>query len=266
MKTPPAKPDKSAELRQRAETQARAQAAAQPAPLTPAQTGQLTHELKVHQVELEMQNEELRRAQAALETARARYFDLYDLAPVGYVTLSEKELIQEANLTAASLLGVTRTQLVQQPLSHFVCPEDQDDYYRFRQQFTSSPAPTATGASRTCELRMARPDGTVLWVRLDATKAQDDSDAPVHRVILSDVTERKQLEAVQAFLAQHGGALVGLNFFEALARFLAQTLAMDFVCIDRLEGDGLTAQTVSVWCDGKFEDNTAYALKDTPCG
>ena len=69
------------------------------------------YELRVHQSELEMQNEELRRAQLELDATRARYFDIYDLAPVGYCTLSEQGLILEANLTAAALLGVARGEL-----------------------------------------------------------------------------------------------------------------------------------------------------------
>jgi PAS domain-containing protein len=73
--------------------------------LSPEEARPVFHELRVHQIELEVQNDELRRAQAELEVARARYFDLYDLAPVGYCTVSEKGLILEANLTAATLLG-----------------------------------------------------------------------------------------------------------------------------------------------------------------
>jgi two-component sensor histidine kinase len=81
-----------------------------------------------------------------------------------------------------------------------------------------------------------------------------------------NVTEPKRAQNVQEFLARTSSGTAGEPFFNALARYLAQSLGMDFVCIDRLEGDGLTAQTVAVWCDGHFEDNVSYALKDTPCG
>src|SRR4249920_3841213 len=87
--------------------------------LSPEAARRALHELRVHQIELEMQNEELRRIQEELEGSRARYFDLYDLAPVGYFTLNEQGLILEANLTAAKLLGVARSALVKQPLSRF---------------------------------------------------------------------------------------------------------------------------------------------------
>ena len=78
------------------------------------------HELRVHQIQLEMQNVELRRTQLELEASKERYFQLYDLAPVSYFTLDEKGSILEANLTAATLLGVNRGTLVQQSLSQFL--------------------------------------------------------------------------------------------------------------------------------------------------
>lgn len=73
-------------------------------------------------------------------------------------------------------------------------------------------------------------------------------------------------EEILLFLAQTSSGTSEEPFFKALARYLAHSLNMDFVCIDRLEGDGLNATTVAVWSDGKFEDNISYALADTPCG
>ncbi|MGV8122298.1 MAG: PAS domain S-box protein [Candidatus Xenobiia bacterium LiM19] len=84
--------------------------------------------------------------------------------------------------------------------------------------------------------------------------------------VFDNITERKQMEKALTFLAQYGNPKLNQGFFEALACYLAENLEMNFVCIDRLLGDGLTAQTVAVWCDGRFEDNVTYALKDTPCG
>ncbi len=84
--------------------------------------------------------------------------------------------------------------------------------------------------------------------------------------IFEDVTERKKIEDAQSFLLQSGYIDSDEDFFESLARYLAESLGMFYVCIDRLLGDGLTAQTLAVYCDGRFEDNLEYALKDTPCG
>ncbi|OHC29181.1 MAG: hypothetical protein A2Y50_15045 [Pseudomonadales bacterium RIFCSPLOWO2_12_59_9] len=118
------------------------------------------HELHVHQIELEMQNEELRRTQAQVEIARERYFDLYDLAPIGYCTLSGNGLILQANLTATQLLGVMHTELIRQSLTRFIVHDDQDVFYHLRTQLI------ATGEPQSCELQMRRADGTVFWARL----------------------------------------------------------------------------------------------------
>ncbi len=81
-----------------------------------------------------------------------------------------------------------------------------------------------------------------------------------------DITERKLVENTQSFLLRCGLPGTGEDFFDSLAHYLSQTLNMEYVCIDRLEGDGLTAQTVSIYNEGRFESNERYALKDTPCG
>jgi PAS domain S-box-containing protein len=149
---------------------------------------QVLHDLHVHQVELEMQNVELRTMQADLDAARARYFDLYDLAPVGYCTLSEKGMILEANLTAATLLGLNRSALLKRPLTRYILPDDQNIYFLHRKQLFE------TGEPQTCDLRMVKNDGTQFWAHLVATAAQDSDSALVCRVVISDITERKLAE------------------------------------------------------------------------
>ncbi|MBN2577441.1 MAG: response regulator [Pirellulales bacterium] len=183
--------DQAADLRRRAEEKAPEKSDRLPEyleMLSPEEAKRVLHELRVHQIELEMQNEELCRTQVELEASRARYFDLYDLAPVGYFTLSEKGLILEANLTAATLFGVTRGALANQPLHRLILPEDQDIYYQHRKQLLE------TGAPQVCEMRMLRADATPFWAQVEATAAQDAHGAPVCRTVVSDITERKQVE------------------------------------------------------------------------
>jgi PAS domain S-box-containing protein len=150
------------------------------------------HELRVHQIELEMQNEELRRTQEELEVSRTRYFDLYDLAPVGYFTLSEKGLILEANLTAAKLLGIARSALVKQPLSRFILPQDQDTYYLHRKALLETAAP------QSWELRLLRKDAEPFWAQVEATTVLGVNGARVCRAVVSDITERKLEEEKRA--------------------------------------------------------------------
>jgi PAS domain S-box-containing protein len=160
----------------------------------------LVHELRVHQIELKMQNDELCRTLAELTATRERYFDLYNLAPVAYFIVSHEGRILETNLNGVILLGVPRAALVKQPITRFIFKEDQDVYYLHRRQLL------ATDKAHTCELRMVKADGTTFWVRVTAT-TQDSrassgpGSAPVSRVVLSDISEQKQMEQDKAELA-----------------------------------------------------------------
>jgi PAS domain S-box-containing protein len=181
----------AAALRRQAEENFRGkavQASENPDILPPGEPRKILHELRVHQIELEIQNEELLRTQSELEAARTRYFDLYDLAPVGYCTLSEKGLILENNLTAAKLLGVTREALLKQPISRFIHKEDQDVYYFHRKQLADA------NLSQTCDLRMVKIDGTPFWAHLTATAVRDANGDFMSRVVINDITEQKLAE------------------------------------------------------------------------
>lgn len=185
------------ELRRQAEETFRQKTLDQPKspqPMSAEETSRVLHELQVHQIQLEMQNEELRRAQVELDRTRARYFNLYDQAPVGYCTISENGVFLEANLTAATLLGLGRGALVGQTISFFIYQEDQDIYEAQCKRLF------ATGEPQVCELRMLRPNGSSFWAHLETTAVRDEDQALLCRIVLTDVTERKSAEEEKAKL------------------------------------------------------------------
>jgi len=192
------RPLQPAELRRRAEAMAREKAARSPEDLKeqpPEEIRRTLHELRVHQIEVEIQNNELCRVQQELEASRAKYFDLYDLAPMGYFTVSKEGSILEANLRGADLLGVERKRLVKQQLTRYIVPEDQDIYYLHRKHQLE------TGERQVCELRMRRMDGSSFWGWMEMGAARDEEDGlPVCRTMISDVTERKRSEQNQVRL------------------------------------------------------------------
>lgn len=147
------------------------------------------HELKVHQIELEMQNEELRQSRADLEASHERYFDLFDLAPVGYFTLTEDARILEANLTGSELLGVPRSGLLGRPFTQFILADDQDGYYHHRRSVINA------GSSATCEVRMVRADGDIFQALLESTPSHPVNDGATFRTVVSDITERTKVTA-----------------------------------------------------------------------
>ncbi|MFY7867562.1 putative bifunctional diguanylate cyclase/phosphodiesterase [Roseateles sp.] len=154
------------------------------------------HELQVHQIELEMQNQELRDAQLALEASRSRYFDLYDLAPVGYCSLSEAGMIERINLALGTMLGLPRSQLLRHRFSTHICPDDQDIFYRHRLLLRRSAEP------QSFELRLRDPNGGMRWVQIQASIAQGEGSETLMHLAVMDVEARKRAEQANALAAK----------------------------------------------------------------
>jgi len=157
-----------------------------------ADTERLLHELQVHQIELEMQNAELRKARDELEVALANYTDLYDFAPVGYLSLDASGVILEANLTSAALLGVERSRLINRRLSHFVVPASQPDFLAFLERVFAGTGKPA------CETALLKKDAAAFWAGFRATSAVSlKGTRKWCRVTFADITARKQAEEAQ---------------------------------------------------------------------
>ena len=148
----------------------------------------LVHELQVHQIELEMQNEALRQTQTSLEESSKKYSDFYDFAPVGFLTLDETGMIREVNLTAASQLGVTRSHLVDKPFRFFIEVEDRDRFRLCLKRVFQEPGPQHG------EIKLKRPDGGSFFARLDSVAVTDVSGAQVCRTSITDISDLKQAE------------------------------------------------------------------------
>ena len=158
------------------------------AALSPAQAQRTLHDLQVHQVELEMQNEELRRKQVELDESLARYVNFYDLAPVGYCTVTEEGLIRESNLTTSTLLNVPRSELIKQSITRFIFNDDQDSYYKHRRKLIDADGPLSV------ELRLLKRDGAPFWAHLEVAKVKEGEGGSEMRLVIKDITERKNVE------------------------------------------------------------------------
>ncbi len=151
-------------------------------------TGNLLHELEVHQIELEMQNEALRQSQLELEKSRDRYMDFYDFSPIGYLTIDENGLITELNLTGSAMLRIARNKIRYQRFSAFVTPEYQEHWYR---NFQSA---LASEEVISCELSLQRQDGSRFFARIDSLRLNKRGESPAVRLVLTDITERIKSE------------------------------------------------------------------------
>lgn len=190
---------------------------------------ELLQELRVYQIELEMQNDELRRTQKDLEETRDRYLNLYDFAPLGYLTLIGEAKISEVNLTAAALLGVERKKLLKRRFADFVVPEDHE---RWRQYFLRV---AQHGDKQDCELMLMRGDGSRFHVHLDCLRVESDDEHPPVRIAFTDITERKKNEDV---LRLHSEILGNLSEGIFLIRVSDGTIVFTNPQFERMFGYG----------------------------
>ena len=182
------------------------------------ETRQLVHELQVHQIELEMQNEELRKSQSELEESRSKYSDLYDFAPVGYFTFDKNGLTLEANLTAARELGVERAFIINKPFRAYIVAEDRNKFdQHLRDVLTSEDR-------KTCELRLKRKNRIEFYAQLESIAVSDSGGADVCRTSCIDITNRKQtdralLDALAASVQRHAEISALLEGSKAVSRY-----------------------------------------------
>jgi len=192
-----------------------------------------------------------------IRESETRYRSLFEKASIGIFLVDRSSRVLDVNPMAEELLGFSRAELTTMYGQDLLHPEDTD-----RVPVEQNIAAVKAGENVCLERRYRTKAGQ--WLQVEVRMKNVDQDK--HLIMFSDITERKEIEDAQRFLLQCGSDVDGEDFFKSLASYLARKLEMDYICIDRLEGDGLTAHTVAVHFDGHFEDNVSYALKDTPCG
>jgi PAS domain S-box-containing protein len=150
----------------------------------------LDHELELHRIELNLQNEELNRANVETEVSRKKYQNLYDFAPIGLFTLAADNLIMEVNLTGAALLDIERKNLFGKPFSNFIMPDNQDKFYLFCRRVLTD------DAKQNCELKLLKKDGTHFYASLECAQVKGalDGKGVALLIAMSDITEKKRIE------------------------------------------------------------------------
>jgi PAS domain S-box-containing protein len=150
----------------------------------------LVHELQVHQIEVEMQNEELIQARAESEAALRQYADLYDFAPAGYFTLARDGKIKTTNLVGADLLGLERSELIGRRFGRFVSVESRPTFSAFLAKVFST-----GGSNEVCEVSLQKDESAPMWAHIEAAT---DNRQEICRAVVVDITERKQAEEALA--------------------------------------------------------------------
>ncbi|MDD2337061.1 MAG: ATP-binding protein [Geobacteraceae bacterium] len=180
-------PDTTAEildLRSRAEEEFKSKMADMDLPRSEEEMLKLVHDLQIHQIELEMQNDELRRSEEELMVARDKFSFLYDFAPMGYFTLDRETVIRTVNLAGATLLGMERSRIVNLPFNYFVATSDRPAVSDFFQKVFEGKE------KQTCEVKFSEAGGQPLFVRIEAVAADSGQECLAAVV---DITALRQM-------------------------------------------------------------------------
>lgn len=220
------------ELRQRAEERLKGKRTEVPLPREAADSKRLLHELQVHQVELEMQNEELRRTSQELAVALEKYSDLYDFAPMGYFNLDRDGAIREVNISGAGLLRLERSRLVGRQFGLFVSAETRPSFNAFLSKVFEGKA------RETCEVALLKEGDPPLFVRIEATFSGEGQEC---RAVAVDITERKRAEEERKKLESQLWQAQKMESIAALAGGIAHqfnnALSVITINLDLLEMD-----------------------------
>lgn len=228
-------------------------------PTTYADDLKLLHQLQVLHLEMELQSDHLQPDPLTLDRLNRKQNELFEFAPNGYFSLTPQGTIQEANLTGANLMGMARVHLINQLFSDYIAPEDQDVFriclYNLLETYDY----------QVFKVSMIRPDGYRLYVRIALSITKIKNEIYV-LLAMTDVTLWKKVEEAQAFLLGCSWSESGMDFFQALAQYLGQSLDMDYVSIDKLLDDRQEAEVVALFDKGNINGNNRYKLSDSVYG
>jgi PAS domain S-box-containing protein len=229
---------KKTDLRQQAEAKLSKR---KKSPTTETDSKRLIHELEVHQIELEMQNEELVQARTESEAVHHQYMDLYDLAPVGYFTLARDGTIRMSNLTGANLLGMERSKLIKRRFGVFVSVESRPAFSAFLEKIFT------TGKNEACEITLLKEGHESCWVRLDAVCSEDRLEC---RVVMKDITERKLAEDTLRESEER---------FHGLFNIIDEGMAINEAVLDE---NGEVVDYIILSVNPAFEKHTIYKVEE----
>jgi hypothetical protein len=212
---------------------------------------------------------ERKHAEEMLLKSKERYSKLLENVETGIVVHAPDTSIILNNPRAAELLGLSDNQIKGKkaidPVWRFI---NEDGSALPFDQYPVNRIVESKQAFRNQTIGVTQPNKKdIVWLLINGLPILN-SQGEITDILIRfiDITELKSISAVQEFLIHCGHSSSGEEFFESLAKFLSQHLSMSYVCIDRLEGDGLTAQTLAIYNGGEYESNVSYALKETPCG